>query len=61
MLRKSPSLTHAIDETFADAYGDAVLIAARETGLPDATFPAVCPWSLHQALTAELPPPGPPA
>ena len=50
LLRKNPGLKGALPEAFADAYGDAALIASRETDLPAATFPAECPWSVDQAL-----------
>jgi len=26
------------------------LIAERETGLPEATFPPVCPWTLDEVM-----------
>ena len=50
LLRQNPSLKHKLPETFADASGDARLIAIRETDLPDETFPAGCPWSFDQAI-----------
>jgi uncharacterized protein DUF29 len=39
-------------ESFAEAYGDAILIAVRETDLPEETFPAESPWSFDQAMTS---------
>ena len=39
VLRKNPSLKAHLDQTCADAYSDAILIAARETGLPESLFP----------------------
>jgi hypothetical protein len=51
-LRKNPSLQGVLDETIADAYGDAIIGAERETGLPDSTFPAVCPWTFEQIMDA---------
>jgi hypothetical protein len=38
----------------ADVYGDAVLIAARETGLAEDAFPPECPWSYEEATQAVL-------
>ena len=49
VLRKNPGLKGELPEVFTDAYGDAVLIASRETGLPADTFPAECPWTFEQA------------
>ena len=50
LLRKNPGLKGELPEVFADAYGDALLIAERETDLSAAAFPAACPWSFDQAL-----------
>lgn len=51
-MRKNPSLQAVVTEVMADAYGDALLMAERETGLSEATFPAACPWTLEEALAA---------
>lgn len=51
-IRKNPSLQAVLDETIADAYSDATLEAERETGLPDTTFPTICPWSFDQIMDA---------
>lgn len=51
VLRKNPSLKSKLDEAFADACGDARLIAARETGMDQKTFPETCPFSLAQTLS----------
>jgi hypothetical protein len=39
LMRKNPSLRSVLDEAITDAYGDAVIDAERETGLPESTFP----------------------
>lgn len=49
-LRENPSLRAGQDEALADAYGDAVLRAERETDLPRDIFPWACPYSFDQAL-----------
>ena len=49
-LRDNPSLSAWQDEAVADAYGDAVLRAERETDLPRDLFPWSCPYSFEQAL-----------
>jgi hypothetical protein len=50
VLRKNPSLKSKLEEAFLDGYGDARLIAMRETGMDKAVFPEVCPFSLQDAL-----------
>lgn len=49
-LADNPSLKACLSETITDAYGDAVIVAARETSLPEKTFPAECPWSFGQIM-----------
>ena len=43
-LQDNPSLRAILDGLIADAYGDALLAAQRETGLPEQAFPADCPY-----------------
>ncbi len=50
VLEESPSLRTSLTETFARAYQAARERAALETGLPLATFPETCPFSLEEAL-----------
>ena len=50
LLRKNPSLKSKLAECFCDAYGDARLIAARETGFNKNSFPSDCPFTLVQTL-----------
>ncbi len=51
LLRKNPSLKAKLDECFSDAYGDARLIASRETGFDKEIFPEASPFTLEQTLT----------
>ena len=51
-LRRSPSLKAEFADSLAEAYGDAVLAAERETGLE--SFPASCPFGADQILDAEF-------
>ena len=51
-LRDNPSLRASLDEAMADAYGDAVLRAERETDLPRDVFPWGCPYTFAQAADA---------
>jgi len=53
VLRDNPSLRPQLEEVMADAYGDAVQAAIRETDLPEDTFPNACPWTFDQAMQEE--------
>jgi hypothetical protein len=55
VLRKNPSLQAGLDETCRDAYSDARLIAARETGLPEALFPQDNPFTWEQTTGDDWP------
>lgn len=50
LLRTNPSLKSKLDEAFEEAYGDARLIAVRETGMDEPVFPLQSPFSLGQTL-----------
>ena len=50
LLTENPSLKSKLDELLQDAYGDAVLMAAREMGFEEEQFPVTCPWLLEQVL-----------
>lgn len=52
-LQHSPSLQAIADEALAEAYEVAILAAARETGLDETAFPALCPWTFATATDAE--------
>jgi hypothetical protein len=49
-LADNPSLSAKLPDLIEPASGDALLLAARETGLGESSFPASCPWSLTQLL-----------
>lgn len=49
-LTDNPSLKALIPEAIARAYTKARMESAAETGLPEATFPAACPWTFEQAM-----------
>ncbi len=40
LLRDNPSLKSYLDEAMSDAYGDAIILAASETGLTEAALPS---------------------
>jgi Domain of unknown function DUF29 len=47
-LRRSPSLRPELATILLDAYADARKLVMDDTGLPLATFPEACPWTLEQ-------------
>lgn len=48
----NPSLKSKLPEAIASAYKIAFLEAVAETGLPESTFPAVCPWPFEEMMDA---------
>jgi len=57
ILADTPSIGRHAPELLAKAYDEAVRRAARQTGLPRATFPTACPWTLEEALAFDPPEP----
>jgi len=49
-LDDNPSLKAKLSEAISSAYARAQLTAARETNLPETTFPTTCPWSFEQMM-----------
>ncbi len=49
-LKQSPGLKRMLEETFAEAYGDARLQAARDCGVNTNAFLDTCPWAIDQAM-----------
>lgn len=54
LLKDNPSLQARLSEFIADAYGDSILLAAKETGFDESTFPAQCPYTQNELLNAEF-------
>ncbi len=61
LLADNPSLKAVLPDAMAAAYGDAVIEAEAETGLAEASFPAVCPWGFADIADARFWPGGQPA
>ena len=53
-MRDNPSLEPLLDEAMSDAYVDAVIEAAQETRLPDATFPASREWTFDEIMNSDF-------
>jgi hypothetical protein len=47
-------LRNHAEAVLSEVYGDAVEQAAAETELPSNTFPAQCPYTLDQLLSADV-------
>ena len=54
LVSRSPSLRPRLDPILNEAYGDAVLIAERETDLPGETFPPLWPWNFDEVMQREF-------
>src|SRR5262249_46745566 len=50
LLSKSPSLKAHLSTAVEEEYPSARQRAAAQTGLPRATFPEACPWTLDHIL-----------
>lgn len=50
LLKQSPGLKCVLDEIIAEAYSDAKLQAACDSGLDKNTFPQTCPWTFEQTI-----------
>jgi hypothetical protein len=53
-LSDSPSLRPQVPALLQRAYPGACTLAADETGLPLATFPEACPWTVEQVLDEDF-------
>jgi hypothetical protein len=54
-IKESPSLKPYLESIFAESYTAAVKQAKAETGLPLATFPQECPYSIANVIDEFLP------
>ena len=54
LLKDNPSLKARTQEFIDDAYIDAVLLAAKETGLEESIFPKECPYTREDLISAEF-------
>jgi hypothetical protein len=50
LIKKNPVVKPRVPALFAEAWEETREDAADETGLPLATFPEACPWTLEQTL-----------
>lgn len=52
-LKESPSLKPYLEQVFEECYGEAMLRASVETGLPLTTFPTQSPFTVEASLDIE--------
>jgi hypothetical protein len=57
-LGDNPSLKASLPEAIERAYGRVVIAAEAETGLPESSFPAACPWSYDKMIAEDFGPEG---
>jgi len=50
LLRENPSLKNITPDKISDAYGDALAIVEKDTGLNETNFPELCPFTIVQIL-----------
>jgi hypothetical protein len=50
ILEDSPSLKHQMEALFPEAYADAILLAAKDTGLTKEDFPSHCPYTFDLVM-----------
>ncbi len=53
-LADNPSLRSKLPESISRAYGNAIIEAVGETGLPESTFSTACPWSFEQIMAEDF-------
>ena len=53
LLNDNPSLKARLEDFIQDAYGDAILSAAKETGLDENIFAEECPYSCEQIIYSD--------
>ena len=56
LLDESPSLGVVVTDGLTTIYASAIRKAARETGLAETTFPALCPFTAEQILADDFMP-----
>ena len=49
-MEDNPSLASQLPEAVEWAYGNALVLAETETGLPETTFPSICPYSFASMM-----------
>lgn len=58
LVQENPSIKPLIAEKIQDAYGDALTLVEKDTGLDETHFPELCPFTSLEALNNEYWPNG---
>lgn len=53
-LKQSPSLKQKLNDSIEDAYGDARIVAERETQITRNVFPDSCPWTFEKIMDTDF-------
>ena len=53
-LADNPSLRPKLPEAITRAYGNALIEAGAETGLPESSFPPTCPWPFEEIMEEDF-------
>jgi hypothetical protein len=53
-LSKNPSLKKELNDLITCSYEEAILSAARETGMHEKEFPQKCPWTFEQIMDSDF-------
>lgn len=54
LLDENPSLSSRLETAFENAYGDAILIAARDMDCDKTVFPSICPFPQKLTLDSDF-------
>jgi hypothetical protein len=60
ILKDNPSFKPLLGDVLDEAYGLAVILAMKETGLPENVFPASCPYGFDEIMDNDFLPEGMP-
>lgn len=54
VLKENPGLKTKLEGCLLNAYQDAVVEAAKETGFDERVFPEACPWNWQELIDSEF-------
>ena len=54
LLEDNPSFKPLLNEMLSKAYRKSIVIAEKETGLDEVTFPSTCPYAFEQVMDNEF-------
>lgn len=54
LIQDNPSLKSKIADAMSDGYIDAVILASKDTGFSEKTFPTECPYTFEQVMNDDF-------